>query len=415
MGVNLVFPLDFAPCLKRWGCPQNVTRTAIQLKVDQLGAVYTSLGHVTADIEAASSEVKMLEEAVKTELLEGWVQEYLLGPKEKVLSDLITAKDKYVKDITRMRNQFAEQTMPAAKEGEERYDAAFFDQISMDGGKRGLAKINAIVSGLLEKLPEARSDGFKAARQQEGKPVGVLQQEGLHEALKMYAAVEVSLEDGGFHRDDLKGSSVCPNTKNASRAFEKVYARWDGDFRAVTDWGRATVCGGTLEILARAIAVTMTALSGLGYVVVAAKNLLDEAKNVAANGGYRNMMVNLQCPESKHVVELQFTLSPIEKVKHSQFGHVVFELLRRCGFSSKNSVVYGGWTESMGDAIRAGRAVELNCEEAMWNVEDAGKLKSALMLPSCRVSKVNCSSSAGDGVFAMVDAVCACATVKYIQ
>lgn len=406
------------PCAKPWNCPQDSTRTTIQLKIDQLGAVYTSLGQVTADIEAALSEVKALEEAVKTESTTGWVQKHLLGPKEKELAGLITAKDKYVKDIVMKRNEFAEETMPAAKEGERQYDAAFSDQISMDGGKRGLAKIVAIVSGLLKKLPAAPSDGSKAARQQD-KPVDVLQQEGVQEASKMYqtlyAAVQNSLEADGLHKDVLKGSSVCPHKKKASRAFEKVYARWGGDFRAVTDWGRATVCGGTLETLAQVIDVAMTTLTGKGYVVVAVKNSLDEAKDVAANGGYRNMMVNLQCPQSNHVVELQFTLSPIEDVKKSQFGHIVFELLRRCGFSAQNSAVKGGWTESMGDAIRSGRAVELNCEEAAWSVVDAGKLKDMLVLPSCRVSKVNCSYATGDGISAMVDAVCGCATVKSMR
>jgi hypothetical protein len=389
-------------------------RTAIQLKIDQLGAVYASLGQVTADTKAVASEVKSLKEAVETESHSGWVQKHLLGPKEIELATGTAAKDRHTEDIERMRDQFAEETMPAAKEGERRYNAAFAEQVSMPGGAPALARIVALACDMLTQLPPAPSWGAKAARQP-NQSIEELQREGVHEASLMFAVVMGTLKAEGMVGADLDGSSVCLVEKTAARAFEKVYGRWGGDFRSVTDWGRATVCGCTLEVLSRAVDLSTKALAGLGYVVVAVKNSLDMSKDVAANGGYRNLLVNLQCPGSKHIVELQFTLSNIESVKHSEYGHVVFELLRQCGFSVQNSVVKGGWTNSMFAAIRSGRAVELNCEEACWTVEDAAKLKTALSLSGCRVSKINCSYSVGDGVSAMSTAVCECSTVTSIK
>jgi hypothetical protein len=402
---------------------QGSDRAAIQLKIDKLGAVYTSLGQVTADVSAASAEVTSLENALATRGIsavrgegdpDGWTERYFLGPKVKKLANFILARDTYIADVDRMRDEFAEEVMSAAKEGERQYNAVMADQLDLIGCETALVTIVDVASSLLANMPAAPTDGTKAARQPD-QPVQKLQQEGVKEASVMFEEVMRSLKvEGMLTGDALKGSSVCTTEKSAARAFEKVYARWGGDFRAVTDWGRATVCGQNFKDLARAITISLGALAKLGYVVVAVKNSLDLTKDVAANGGYRNMLVNLQCPESKHVVELQFSLWPIEQVKHSEFGHVVYELLRRCGFSARNCVVRGGWTKSMCAAIRSGRAVELNCEMAVWTEDDAAELEKMLALPSCRVSKMNCSSSSGDGVTAMMAAMLSCATVKSV-
>ena len=299
---------------------QGSSRAAIQLKIDKLGAVYTSLGQVTADVKAATSEVASLKEMMKTSEFADHIEEYSLGPKEEELAALTASQDQYVADIERMRNGFAEETMPAAKEGEKRYNAVFAEQVAMPDGAAALASIVATVSGLRKELPAAPTDGTKAARQPPGKPVEALQREGVKEAATMFAAVMAALMAAGMGDgaagSELDGSSVCPVEKQAGRAFEKVYSRWGGDFRAVTDWGRATVCGQTLAALARAIGIATETLTGLGYVVVAVKSSMDLEKNVAASGGYRNVMLNLKCPSTGHVVELQFALSPIEAVKH---------------------------------------------------------------------------------------------------
>ena len=230
----------------------------------------------------------------------------------------------------------------------------------------------------------------------------------------MHAASMTALDEAGMDRAQLKGSSVCKEKKSAGRGFEKVYARWGGDYRAVTDWGRSTISAATLVLLAAAIEIVLAHLIALGYTVVAVKNSLDLAKDCAANGGYRNFMVNLKCPGSGHVVELQFNLSPIEEVKQTQ-GHTVFELLRRCGFSAGNSVIKGGWSQNMDTAIRCGRAIELDCGDSNWDAGAAAGLKSAMASPGCRVTTVNASYSTDEGVGDMALAFASSPSVKSLK
>ena len=331
-------------------------------------------------------------------------------------ADIKAAKEeeeKFINDIIRMRNEFSEQAMPESKACAALYSSIFDEQSSGSEGAAALQTICSAVATLKDSLPPAPTDGTKASKQPD-EDVHVLQREGVLEAKKMHGAAMAALHTAGMEEAELEGSSVCPTEKSAGRGFEKVYRRWGGDHRAVTDWGRATVCALTLVLLAKALATTLKTLTELGYTVVAVKNTFDSRTNCTANGEYRNLMLNLKCPESGHVVELQFNVSPIEAVKQTR-GHTVFELLRRCGFSQKNSVVKGGWTSTMETAIRCGRAVELNCMQANWIAADAEKLANAFGAPGCRVSVMNGSYSTGDGAGAMAKAAVSCATMKDLK
>ena len=385
----------------------------MQLNIDQLGAVYTSLGQLVADIKGLESEVEALKKAKETSSNARWVQRNLIDPMERDLASAKARETKFVDDIIKLRNRFAEQAMPESKACAAEYAAIFEKESTGPDGSHAVATICSTVARLKAGLPPPPTDGTKASIQPE-ETVLVLQQTGVREAKMMYDAVEAALHAAGLDGTQLVGSSVCPKIKSAGRGFEKVYARWAGDFRAVTDWGRATICALTLVLLAQAIEVALHRLEELGYTVVGVKNTLDIAKDCTANGNYRNLMLNLKCPTSGHILELQFNVSSIEALKQGR-GHIVFELLRRCGFSVKNAVVKGGWTLTMDNAIRCGRAVELNCEEANWTSDEAAALKDALGARGCRVSSMNGAFATGEGAGDMEAATASSATIKNLR
>ena len=396
-----------------WTEQGNPKKDEMQLHIDQLGAVYTSLGQLVADIKGLESEVEALKKAKETSSNAEWVQEHLIDPMERDLASAKARETKFVDDIIKLRNRFAEQAMPESKACAAEYAAIFEKESTGPDGTLAVAAICSTVAQLKAGLPPPPTDGTKASIQPE-ETVIVLQQTGVREAKMMYDAVEAALHAAGLDGTQLVGSSVCPKIKSAGRGFEKVYARWAGDFRAVTDWGRATICALTLVLLAQAIEVALHRLEELGYTVVGVKNTLDIAKDCTANGNYRNLMLNLKCPTSGHILELQFNVSSIEALKQGR-GHIVFELLRRCGFSVKNAVVKGGWTLTMDNAIRCGRAVELNCEEANWTSDEAAALKDALGARGCRVSSMNGAFATGEGAGDMAAATASSATIKNLQ
>lgn len=383
------------------------------IMVAQLGAVYTSLGKAMADKFGYTAELAALKTAKETTEYKNHLQDTAITPMEQKLRDADASVAKFSNDAVEMRANFAEAGMPLAKECEADYTSIFAEQTRGQAGGDAHAAICSQAASLKAGLPPAPADGTKAARQPD-QPVGTLQRVGVEEAGTMYAAAMASLDAAGIDRAQLKGSSVCPVVKDAGRGFEKVYGRWGGDFLAVTDWGRATVSAATLALLARVLATVLAHLIALGYTVVAVKNTLDLAIDCTVNGGYRNLMLNLKCPRTGHIVELQFNLTPIEDVKQTR-GHSVFELLRRCGFSAANSVVAGGWTENMDTAIRSGRAVELQCGQTSWDAAAAAGLKSALDSPGCRVVKVDARLAAGEGMGAMAAACAALASIKDLK
>ena len=388
-------------------------KAAMQINIDKLGGVYTALGQHVADLRGLEAELAALKKDKETSAYPEAHQTDFIDPMEADIKAAKEEEEKFINDIIRMRNEFSEQAMPESKACAALYSSIFEDQSSGSEGAAALQTICSAVATLKDSLPPAPTDGTKASKQPD-EPVHVLQREGVLEAKKMHGAAMAALHTAGMEEAELEGSSVCPTEKSAGRGFEKVYRRWGGDHRAVTDWGRATVCALTLVLLAKALATTLQTLTALGYTVVAVKNTFDSRTNCTANGEYRNLMLNLKCPESGHVVELQFNVSPIEAVKQTR-GHTVFELLRRCGFSQKNSVVKGGWTSTMETAIRCGRAVELNCMQANWIAADVEKLANAFGAPGCRVSVMNGSYSTGDGAGAMAKAAVSCATMKDLK
>lgn len=395
------------------GTPKQPTPT--EIKIDKLGAVYITLGKVSADVAGYEKQLASLEKALETTRFPDILQLYTIDPMKKKLAHAKAAAAKFANDAVEMRAKSAESVMPEVKACEALYASIFEAEMRGPAGVDAAAAICSKVLSLQAGLAPAPTDGTKAARQPD-QPLETLQREGVQEAKKMHGEAMAALEAAGIDREQqLQGSSVCSALKSAGRGFEKVYARWGGDFRAVSDWGRATVSAVSLVLLASVLELVLTHLVSLGYTVVAVKNTLDLAKDCTVNGGYRNLMLNLKCPGSGHVVELQFNLAPIEEVKQTR-GHAVFELLRRCGFSAENSLVQGGWTANMDSAIRSGMAVELGCGQTNWDAADAAGLQSALNSPGCRVVKVAAFRATGEGVGAMaVACLSSSAPIKSIK
>lgn len=392
-------------------------QTEIRFHVDQLGAVYNTLGQVVADIKELESELEALTNAKETAQKPDDHEKMLIAPMQDELNKAKEHEASLIKNIIEMRNRFAESAMPKAKECEKQYSSIFLSEgRNQDGSNTpALEKICSIVKNLEETLPSSPPGEGKAARQPGvSADVAALQEVGVREAEKMYGEVMLALYSADLDDVQLDGSSVCRTIKSASRAFEKSYARWGGNFLTVTDWGRATVCALTLTLLAQALDITLKRLTELGYSIVAVKNTLDRDKDCTANGGYRNLMMNVKCADSGHVLEIQFNLSPIEKIKQNS-GHVIFELLRRCGFTKKNSVVKGGWTPSVDSAIRCGRAIELQFSQANWSLADARALKLALAAPGCRVIMLNGELATGEGAGDMVEAAAGSKTIQKLE
>jgi hypothetical protein len=187
-----------------------------------------------------------------------------------------------------------------------RYAEAFEREASDVNGGDGMATIKRVVAELITALPPPPEDPrTKAARQPAGMTVPEMQVQGTAEAAKLFGIAVAKVKAAGLKTELSVASSCAKRKKSAGRAFEKAYERWGGDPRAVTDYGRATLCTITLAGLARVLRVTVDALQAAGYVVVGVKSTLDSAVDTAASGGYRNALLLFKCPRSNHVVELQ--------------------------------------------------------------------------------------------------------------
>ena len=202
---------------------------------------------------------------------------------------------------------------------------------------------------------KATQPGVKPSRQpSKGLLLAELQAEGLAEIATFWKTVIVPVYQklgidpataGGFY--DVK--------KDGTRALLKA-KRWGGDLEDVSDWGRATSLFQTLPEIATFVPALLAALAEHGYTVATIKNTLDVAAPAWKSGGYRNILINVAAPpRSGHVLELQLNLAGMETIKHSENGHIVYEVLRKAGFEDRTEFT-GGFTPAMGEAIESGRA-----------------------------------------------------------
>ena len=110
--------------------------------------------------------------------------------------------------------------------------------------------------------------------------------------------------------------------KGEARGAYKILDKYGGDARRLTDIARMTIKCPTLR--AALTALRFLAKHG-GFVIVLIKNRLTLAFDASASGGYRDMLLNLEIVGSKHIVELQITLTPLLAIKAGG-GHAAYQL-----------------------------------------------------------------------------------------
>lgn len=197
----------------------------LKIQVDQLGAVYTSLGKAMTNLVALKRELEVLKKEMETAKYKKHHQTNNIDPMEKRVKAAAALVDKFTNESVDMRQRFAAEAMVEAKACEKLYSDIFRDAASGIGAA-AVATIREKVSSLLAGLPPApKEKGTKAARQPEGQTVEELQVTGVKEAKEMFKEAMSSLDAAGIDREQLDGSSVCESIKSAGRGFEKVLER----------------------------------------------------------------------------------------------------------------------------------------------------------------------------------------------
>ena len=197
----------------------------LKIQVDQLGAVYTTLGKALTNMVALKRELEVLKKEKETAINPDYHQENAIDPMEERVKAAEALVDKFTNEAVDMRQRFAAEAMVEAKACEKLYSDIFREAASGIGAA-AVATIREKVSSLLAGLPPAPKDtGTKAARQPEGQTVEELQVTGVKEAKEMFKEAMSSLDAAGFDREQLNGSSVCESIKSAGRGFEKVLER----------------------------------------------------------------------------------------------------------------------------------------------------------------------------------------------
>lgn len=309
--------------------------------------------------------------------------------------------------------------MPAAKRGETAYNEEWATALAADGGE-GRVHAVQITEQLAAKAKAAPTPppGQKAARQpQNGLLVSALQQLGLVEAGTLWRETIIFLLVQ-MGMDVTEAGGACTIAKDGSRANIKSL-RWGGecDPTNVSDWGRGTSIFKSLKQVNAFLPLFFAAIAAKGYTVVSVKHAFDPAKSASKSNGYRNILMNLACPSSGHVIEVQLNLAPIETIKHSPIGHRAYELLRKCGYGDRTEYA-GNFNDALEDAIANGRALVVQADITDYAADDgavAGKLRAAFRSASCRVETISAMSLTGDGKAAACVEFAAAPTVRELR
>lgn len=319
----------------------------------------------------------------------------------------------------KLRSAAGADVMPAAKRGETAYNEKWAAALAADGGQ-GRVHAVQITEQLAAKAKAAPTPppGQKAARQpQNGLLVSALQQLGLVEAGTLWRETIIFLLVQ-LGMDVTEAGGACTIAKDASRANIKSL-RWGGecDPTNVSDWGRGTSIFKSLKQVNAFLPLFFAAIAAKGYTVVSVKHAFDPAKSASKSNGYRNILMNLACPSSGHVIEVQLNLAPIETIKHSPIGHRAYELLRKCGYGDRTEYA-GNFNDALEDAIANGRALVVQADDTDYAADDgavAVKLRAAFRSAGCRVERVSAEFLTGAGKAAACVEFAAAPTVRSLE
>ena len=149
--------------------------------------------------------------------------------------------------------------------------------------------------------------------------------------------------------------------------------------------------------------------SHAGFEVLLIKNRLMLAFDASVSGGYRDLLLNLRCLATGHIVELQITLKGLIDVKAGG-GHANYAIARVHRLFERDTYRYEG---ALGDAVlegvRCGVVRELVCRgTASGLAAHFDRLLAALRSPSCGLSElqlVECDWPEGRTLSELVEAL----------
>ena len=149
--------------------------------------------------------------------------------------------------------------------------------------------------------------------------------------------------------------------------------------------------------------------SHAGFEVLLIKNRLMLAFDASVSGGYRDLLLNLRCLATEHIVELQITLKGLIDVKAGG-GHANYAIARVHRLFERDTYRYEG---ALGDAVlegvRCGVVRELVCRGmASGRAAHFDRLLAALRSPSCGLSElqlVECAWPEGRTLSELVEAL----------
>jgi len=194
--------------------------------------------------------------------------------------------------------------------------------------------------------------------------------------------------------------------KGEARACFKTVDKYGGDARRLADIARMTIKCPTLR--AALAALRFLAKHG-GFVIVLIKNRLTLAFDASATGGYRDLLLNLEIVGSKHIVEVQITLTPLLAIKAGG-GHAAYQIARVHGFFEKKVNRHeGALSADVLEKLRCGMLRELVCiGKSVGLAAHFEALLAALRAPSCQVRELRlygCEWPEGRALSELVDAL----------
>ena len=207
--------------------------------------------------------------------------------------------------------------------------------------------------------------------------------------------------------DVEEGSQVLVHKaplKGLSRATLKTREKYDGDFAKLTDIARATFECASLRDVRR---VLDTLVAEDGWVLI--KNRLMPEFDASGTGGYRDMLLNLRCVATKHVVEVQITLVPLLRIKQGGVGggHANYALARLLKLNETATTSHkGSLSPRVLKELKSGIVTKLECVGPCGLSTHFDALVDALTSPHCGLSTLvlgACDWPAGKPITALLE------------
>jgi hypothetical protein len=146
-----------------------------------------------------------------------------------------------------------------------------------------------------------------------------------------------------------------------------------------------------------------------GFAVLLIKNRLMLAFDASVSGGYRDLLLNLRCLATGHIVELQITLKGLIEVKASG-GHASYAIARVHGLFERGTYRYeGALGAAVLEGLRCGVVRELVCRgKASGLTAHFDCLLVSLRAPACGLRElrlVGCDWPEGSALSELVEAL----------